>query len=463
MSEAAEPSPADEWGERLPRRLGLGSAIAVLVGSTIGSGIFRSPGEVARFADTLPLFALVWVLGAVVALAGALSLAEVATMHPRTGGIYVYLREAYGETVAFVFGWTELLVLRPAAYGAIAIISAEYLWVLLGREGSTLIAGTPITLAQATAAAFIVVLGLVNLRGIEAGAAVQNVSTVLKTGALLGLVVLGLVLVPGELAPASPTGDAPAVPSSVASAVGLALVSVLWAYDGWADVGFVSGEIKEPGHSLPRAFIGGTLIIAVLYLAVNAVYVKVVDLGEMPGRPLIAADVAGALLGPTGTKLVAGAVMISTFGTLNGSLMTGPRVFYAMAEDGLFFRSIAAVHPRFQTPARAILMSVGLGVLFVSMRSFAELADQFIVGIWPFYALAVASVIVLRRRHPEAPRSYRVPGYPWIPGLFLVATVFLLLNYAISEPLVFAADVGVMLLGVPVFLAWRRWSPPATD
>jgi amino acid transporter len=285
---------------------------------------------------------------------------------------------------------------------------------------------------------------------------IQNVSTVLKVFALLTLVALGFALQPGEL----PPPETPSVADHVAefgvvSAFGLAMVSVFWAYDGWSDVGFVSGEVKNPGRVLPIAFIAGTAIVVALYLLANAVYLAVVPLDAMPGRPLIAADVARALLGPVGVVLVSGAVMISTFGTLNGSMMTGPRVFFAMAEDGLFFRRLAAVHPVYGTPAASIVLSVVLGIAFVSVRTFGQLADQFVIGIWPFYALSVAAVLVLRARRPDAERPYRTLGYPIVPLVFLAAAVFILGNYLVREPLLTAIDVAVLCTGIPVYLWWR--------
>ncbi len=451
MSAADEPA-SDRWGERLPRKLGLGSAAAVLVGSTIGSGIFRTPAVVAERLDVVWLFLGAWALGGVVAVAGALSMAELAAMMPRSGGIYVYLRRAYGGLTAFLFGWTQLLVLRPAAYGAISVTCSEYLWRVLGVDGAVAVLG-PVSRAQLLAASLVILVGYVNYRGVERGAWVQNVSTVLKVGALLALVVLGL----GAAGASETAFVAPREPAvlTMVSAFGLAMVPVLWSYDGWSDVGYVSGEVKDPQRTLPRAFFFGAALVAVLYLAVTVAYLLVVPLSEMPGSKLIAADVAAAVIGPVGVVLVAGAVALSTFGTLNGSMMTGPRVFYAMAEDGLFFRRLARVHPRHGTPAGAIALSVVLGVIFVSVRSFGQLADQFVIGIWPFYALAVAAVFVLRRREPAAERSYRAWGYPWVPALFVVAAVLLLVNYMVREPLTVLANVGVLLTGVPVYFAWK--------
>jgi len=443
----------DPWGERLPRRLGLWSTVAVLVGSTIGSGIFRTPAVVAERAPELPIFALAWALGGLVALAGALTIAELAAAIPRSGGIYVYIREAFGRLPAFLLGWAELLILRPSAYGAVAITSAEYLWRLLGVDGGAQLGPTPLSRAQAAAAAMIVAVAAINARGVRLGAIVQNISTVVKIAALLGLVIVGIWATP-TMAPAAAAASGAA--KGTLAGFGLAMVGILWAYDGWCDAGFISGEVKDPQRALPRAFILGTAGVVAIYLAVNAVYVSVVPLAEMAGAPLIAATVAERLIGPIGQALIAAAVMVSTFGTLNGSMMTGPRVFFAMAEDGLFFRRIAAVHPRYGTPAAAIGLSAALGVIYVSSQGFAQLAEGFVIGIWPFYALAVAAVFVLRRRQPALPRPYRVFGYPWVPLIFLVASVYLLGSYALTEPGIFALNVGVIGAGAPVYWLWQR-------
>lgn len=441
----------DPWGERLPRKLGLASAVAVLVGSTIGSGIFRTPAVIAANIGDLGLVLAAWIAGGVVALAGALTVAELATLFPRSGGIYVYVREAFGRLPAFLFGWAELLILRPAAYGAISVTSAEYLLRVFGVDGGAAAVG-PLSRAQVVAVAMIAAVAAINRRGIEFGAIVQNISTALKVAALLGLVAIGVLLTPGA-APAH--AAAAAAPAGEATFV-LAMVAILWAYDGWCDVGFVSGEVRDPQRALPTVFIAGTAAVVALYLAANLVYLHVIPLASMAGAPLIAADVAAALIGPVGTTLVAAAVMISTFGTLNGSMMTGPRVFYAMAEDGLFFRRLAQVHPRHGTPSASIALSAALGIVFVSVRSFAELAEHFVIGIWPFYALSVAAVFVLRRTRPELARPYRAWGYPIVPLVFLAASVFLLGNYAWTQPLVFLVDCALVLSGIPVFFLWSR-------
>lgn len=455
-SSAVRPAGADAWGERLPRRLGLWSAVAVIMGTTIGSGIFRVPAVVAERLPVGTLFAAAWVVGGLLAMAGALAFAELSAMYPRSGGFYVYIREAFGPMAAFMFGWAELLVIRPASYGAISIVSAEYLWRLIGYDGALLIAGLPLSRAQVTASLLIVTTAAVNYRGVHLGALVQNVSTVLKISALLAIVVMGLTLVPAGAPAVSDVEPAGGSALALVSAFGLALVSILWAYDGFADLVFVAGEVREPERILPRALIIGTGGIIALYLITNWTYVSVIPLAQMPGSPLIAADVAVALLGTFGVVFISAAVALSTFGSLNGSTMTGPRIFFAMAEDGLFFRGIAAVHPRFGTPSRSIVLMAGLGTFYVWVRTFAQLADQFIVGIWPFYAAGVVALFVLRRRRPGADRPYRTWGYPWVPAAFLVGALFLLGNYLVAEPLIFAADMALIASGVPVYWIWLR-------
>ncbi len=443
----------DRWGERLARRLGLWSAVAVVVGSTIGSGIFRTPASIAQRIEDVPLFFLAWMVGGAVALAGALTYAELAAAFPRSGGIYVFLREAFGPLPAFLFGWAELWIIRPGAFGAIGITASAYTLRTLGLDPAAPMLGV-LRAEQLLGAAFILIVAAVNYFGIHRGAVLQNVSTVLKVGALAGLVLLGLVLggagdagVRGVLAQRAAVGLSPFL---------LAMVVILWAYDGWADLSFVGGEVRDPARNLPRALLIGTGTVVVLYLAANAVYLYLIPMAQMRGAELVAADVAARVFGPVGVVLVSATIAVSTFGTLNGSMMTAPRIFYAMAEDGLFPKAIARVDPVTRSPTGAVVLATVLGVVFISIRTFTELAEQFVIGIWPFYALAVAAVFQLRRRRRDLERPYRAWGYPAVPALFLVASLFLLGNYLVTSPRAFALDVGLILLGVPVFYWWRR-------
>jgi amino acid transporter len=424
----------------------------VLVGSTIGSGIFRTPAVIAGRVPDVGLFMLAWLLGGVVAVAGALCFAELAAMFPRTGGVYVYLRETYGRTVAFVFGWTELVILRPAAFGAIALTSAAYGWRVSAVDGDAVVAAG-LSRTQLTAMVMIAGLAWVHARRAAAGAWLQDVSTVLKVVALGALACAGLTLAPAVATMPAEVASG----GTTATGFALAMVAILWAYDGWGDVGFIAGEVRDPQRALPRAFVAGTALVVALYLLANLAYLSVVPIAAMPASPLVAADVAQALFGPAGAIGVAALVALSTFGTLNGAMMTGPRIFFAMAEDGLLPRAVGGIHPRHGTPAAAIALAAALGVAFVAARDFASLADQFVIGIWPFYALAVVAVIVWRARAPELPRAYRTWGYPrggvpWLPLLFVAAAVFLLGSYAVADPVTFGANLALMLAGVP--LGW---------
>src|SRR6267142_5573916 len=383
----------------LPRRLGLWSAVAVLVGSTIGSGIFRSPAGIAnRLPGPLPLLAI-WLTGGVFALCGALTLAEVAGVFPRTGGVYVYIRESWGRLPAFLFGWSELVIIRAAALGAISTTFSEYFLRLLGYDPGVQPYSTYV---HFIAAAAILLTATFNYVGLRWGSLVQNVTTLAKTGALLLLIILALVIgLPqsgGHFTPAVPPG------SFSVGRFGLALVSVLWVYDGWADVSFVGGEVKDPEKNLPRVLILGTLIIIGLYLLANVAYLAVLPVEQIRQSRLVAADVADKLMGAAGVAFVSVAVMISTFGTLNGSVMTGSRVLFAMAADGLLFKPIAIVDRRFHTPGVAIWLGAMLGVIFVLAGTFEQLADTFVTAIVPFYALAVGAVFILRRRADYHPR-----------------------------------------------------------
>lgn len=444
---------ADPWGERLSRRLGLWSAVAVLVGSTIGSGIFRTPATVAQRIDDVPLFLLAWVIGGVLAVCGALTYSELAAMFPRSGGIYVFIREAFGPLPAFLFGWAELLIIRPGAYGAIGITASAYTLRTMGIDPAVATFGLPVRGDQALGAVFIVIVAAVNYHGIRKGAILQNLSTAFKVAALAALVVLGFALGQGQ-------GVGPTLAQRADVSISpflLAMVSILWAYDGWADLAFVGGEVKDPQRTLPRALFLGTGIVVVLYLSANLVYLYLIPIQQMKQAELVAADVASLVMGSAGIIAVSAAVAVSTFGTLNGSMMTAPRIFFAMADDGLFPRAIARVDPKTGAPTAAILLAAVLGVIFVLVRTFTELADQFVIGIWPFYALAVAAVYVLRRTRPDTPRPYRTWGYPVVPLLFLLASLFLLGNYLVSQPGAFALDIGVILTGVPVYYGWKRW------
>ncbi|MGH7579607.1 MAG: APC family permease [Gemmatimonadales bacterium] len=438
--DSAPPAPGTRT---LARQLGVWSAIGIVVGSMIGSGIFRVPSAVAGQVGTPGGMMLVWVAGALVALCGALTLAEVAALYPRAGGIYVYLNEAYGSLTAFLVGWL-LLVISPVSIAAVALVFAEYLGRLFPvlEDHTRLVAATAVVLVAGW-----------NYRSVRVGAAVQNLSSASKVFAILGLTAAaflsghrteGAWVHAGEAAAGSWGG------------FGLGLVTVLWAYNGWQDATYVGGEVRDPGRNLPRALTFGTLIVAGVYLAVNAAYLAVLPMDAIARSPLVAAEVAVRLFGGIGNALIAGLVCVSTFGTMNGGMLCYPRIFYAMAEDRLFFRGIAEVHPRYGTPHAAIALTAALAIGFLLVRTFEQLIEIFILGSLPFWALGAGAVIVLRRRRPEVERQYRTPGYPLVPALFIVATIGLLLNSLVQRPGPTVASFAAILAGVPIYYLWRR-------
>ena len=446
---AVEGTAVKETG-MLPRRIGLWTGVAILVGSTIGSGIFRSPAGIAnKLPGPLPLL-MVWVTGGLFALCGALTLAEAAGAFPQTGGVYVYIREAWGRLPAFLFGWSELVMIRAAALGAISTTFAEYFVRVTGHDPG--LAPYSSYVHYIAAVAIIVTAGF-NYVGVRTAGAVQNITTLAKVGGLLVIIALGFAIgLPqsggGHYTPISPPGSFSLAP------FGLALVSVLWVYDGWADVSFVAGEVENPRRNLPRILVLGTCGIIVIYLLANLAYLAVLPVEEIRHSKLVAADVAQRLVGPAGVAFVGVVVMISTFGGLNGSMFTGPRVLFAMADDGMLFRRLARVHPRFKTPSVAIAFVAVLAAIFVLLGTFEQLADAFVTAIVPFYALAVASVFAFRRRSNYDP-PFRVPLYPLVPALFIGSTIMLLGN-AIVDPGSRWATLGVLggiVAGIPVYFA----------
>lgn len=429
------------------RRIGLWTAVAILVGSTIGSGIFRSPAGIAdKVPGPLPLM-LIWVVGGAFVLCGALTLAEVSSAHPRTGGVFIFIREAWGRVPAFLFGWAELVMIRAAALGAISTTFAEYFMRVTGNDPQV----APYSTYTHWVAAFaIFVAGSINYVGVRRAGALVNAATAAKVLGLLvviaGALLIGLPRTGGFYAPAVPEG------SFTFAAFGLALVSVLWVYDGWADVSFVAGEVENPRRNLPRVLIIGTVSIIVIYLLANLAYLAVLPVSEIRTSPLVAADVAERVMGTPGVTFVSIVVMISTFGTLSAVMITGPRIIFATAAEGMLFKPLAKVHPRYGTPYVSIATVTTIGVVFVLMGSFEQLADAFVTAIVPFYAMAVASIYVLRKRADYSP-SFRVPLYPVVPALFVLSTTYLLLNAIIDESSRWATlgVIGAILAGIPVY------------
>jgi amino acid transporter len=436
----------------LARVIGLWGGLAIIVGITIGGGIFRKPHTLARDVGDPAAILGLWVAFGLVSLCGALALAELASMLPDTGGVYVYLRRAYGDAAAFVFGWLFLLVSTPAAIGALATFFAELLHGLLGVDpGSAAPWSIPVTAGVTIAA-----LSIVNLLGARLGSAVQSVFAFLKVGALLALIVVSFTAPGGTLAHLAPAGPA-------ARNLGRGAASVIWAYDGWVAVSMVAGEVVAAERMMRRVIVGGMLLIVALYVGANVGYfyalpveAMAAETGGVPQR--IMAD----RLGPLGAALIGAAILCSVFGALNGNVLAKPRVAYAMARDGLTFGFLGRAHPRWGTPHFAILIQAGMAiVLVVLLRDFDALTTYFVVVEWSALLFAVAAVFVLRRRSPDLPRPFRTPGYPWVPLLFLAGTLAGLVaivwgevdlpqpNYAPLWGLALAAA------GFPVYRLWR--------
>jgi amino acid transporter len=358
--------------------------------------------------------------------------------------VFVYLREAYGPAIAFLFGWT-LLILVPAATGGVALVFAEYLGRLipLGPTG---------TRAAATAAVILVTVS--GYRSVRGASAILGVATWGKVAAIAGLVAVSFLLGDGHAG--SFGSGAPAMRGMHWSGLALGLVSALWAYNGFQEMVSVAGEVRDPHRIVPLALLAGTITVVIVYLAANAAYLYVLPFAVLQASPLVASDTAVRVLGAAGERAVAAMVMVSTFGTVTGLTLSNPRVFYAMARERLLFEPLGRVHPRFATPHVAVATFGALTCLFVWTGTFEQLASAYILGVWPFLSLAAAGVLVLRRTRPDLPRPYRTPGYPIVPLVFILGTVWVVGSALVADPWKVLQGLGLTALGVPVYLFWRR-------
>ncbi len=430
------------------RRLGLFSATMAVVGGIIGGGIFRTPAAVAARVESPGMVLAVWATGALVALVGAFCYGELGRRRPSAGGGYVYLREAWGPLPAFLYGWALLLVIATGAIAAVAVTFADYMVALTGLP-------TGWTLPLAVAA--IVLLAAINCAGVRPGAVTVNLFTVLKLAALAGLIGAGFAL-------AAPAGSRPVpIPAGGAGqglrAFGAALVPVLFTYGGWQQTNFVAEEIVAPERTLPRALVLGVTIVAAVYLLANLAYLRVLGAAGLAASTAPAADTMRDLLGPLGATFIAAGIAASTFGFLDLVILVTPRVLQAMAADGVFFPRLAALHPRYRTPLAAIVAESAWAIVLTLTGTFAQLVDYVSFGDWIFFGLTVAGLSRIRaadrRRHGDADPS-SVPGYPWTPALFVAAAAFVVVSAVLESPLNSAIGTGLLLLGVPVYLWWRR-------
>jgi len=431
----------------LARTLDQKDLVLVVIGTVIGSGIWLVPGAVLKNSGGDPGLALtVWLVGGIFSLLGALTFAELGAMYPDSGGSYSYVREAFGPLPAFLLGWTLFLAINTGSMATLAVAFATYAgeFAPLGTLARRLVAAT-----------MIAVVAAVNIRGTRQAASVQNWSTGVKVGVILALAVSGLLLGTHGDTTASRAFTVP-ISGSVLSGAGVGLLGVLWAYEGWVNVTNSAGEARDPQRTFARGIVIGTAALVAIYLVANLGYLAALGPDRVAGTQRVAADAVRVLYGPFAAKLIGAAVLVSVFSATNGLALTSPRTYFAMARDGVFFSKLAEVHPRFGTPALAILASAVWAVFLTLTGTFEQLFTYVVFASWLFAGLAAAGVFVLRRRHPGAPRPFRVPGYPLTPALFVAAASVVVANTFVARPVQALAGMGIVLLGTPVYFSWKR-------
>jgi len=416
------------------------------VGTIIASAIFFVPSDIAKAIPGAGPAVLVWVIGGAVSLLGALCVAELGAAMPQAGGMFVYLREAYGPLWAYLYGWGAGIVINPASIAAISVVCATYLGYFVPMSPGAI----PWVAAGTT-----VVLTALNCLGVKPGTLTQNVLTFLKIGLVLLLIVAGLLLPGGSTRnfhPLWPAGS----PLALLPAFGVAMVSVLWAYDGWIEITYVGSEVKDPGRTMPRAIVLSTLIGVALYTAVTIAYQYVLPAAKIAGSPLVASDAAQVTLGGAGAGLVAAAIVVSTLGANNGIILTAARIPYAMAQDGQLLRFLGAVHRRFATPVASLLTQGAITVALTLSGKYQALYTYVVFVGWIFYALSCAAVMRLRAKRPDLERPYRAWGYPFTPIVFIAFALWLVVNTIAQSPRDAAIGAGLVLIGLPFFYYFRR-------
>jgi APA family basic amino acid/polyamine antiporter len=439
------------------RALGPFDATMVVVGGIIGSGIFINPYIVAQRLSSGGLVLAAWVVGGAIALAGAFAFAELGALFPKAGGEYVYLREAYHPGIAFLFGWASLLMIQGGGLAAVAIAFSQYTLRLVG--------GKPVSAAPLAVAA-IAVVAAVNYAGVKPGSRLLNVLVVAKIAALAVLIGGGLFLAhrPGAATAGAPTVSFPG--GSGVIAFGAALIPILFTYGGWQSANIIAEEMREPRRTLPLALVAGTAIVILIYLLANVVYLSALTREGLAATTTPAADAVRRIFGPGADRLISAAITISAFGFLDLTLLAQTRIYYAMGADRLFFEGLGRLHPRFQTPALAILLQAGWGIVLVLTGTYADLVDSVVFGDWIFFTLTVAAVFLFRRRFPiesRSPGSFRSPGYPWFPAFFVVTGVAAVASAVASNPRRSLIGTGLLATGIPVYLLYatrRRGLPP---
>ena len=426
---------------RLRKELNVFDAIAVVVGTVIGSGIFLLPSFVAAQLHSLAAVLLVWLFGGLLSLFGALSLAELGSIYPGTGGLCTYLRRVYGPLPAFLYAWALLLMIHTGSIAALTVAFSIYVGQVL-----------PLSMVAQKGLSVVLILGLtlVSCLGIRGGKLVQNLIAVAKVSGLAGIILLlgakGSRSISLFEAPVSVPG-----PSFSIAGFGIALVAVLWAYEGWHVLSFIAGEMKKPKVDLPRSLLYGSAIIMVIYLAANLGYYHVLPASEIRGSNAVAALAVGKLLGPIGANAISILILVSILGSLNGLILSGPRVSFAMAREGIFPSVFGRLSDRYRTPMVALAVQGVWAAMLAASGSYQQLFTNVIFTAWIFYGLAVAGVLVLRRSQPQVTRSFSVPGYPWLSLLFCLAAAGVILSTLIARPAGAAIGIGLVATGIPVY------------
>ncbi|MBN2200065.1 MAG: amino acid permease [Candidatus Aminicenantes bacterium] len=463
MAEEIRPSASETRSSSLPRVLGLWDIIAIIVGGVIGSGIFIVPKDIAAAVGSPLLMMAVWVVGGLLSFFGALTFAEMGAAYPQAGGMYVFLREAYGKLPSFLFGWTLFLVIDTGALATLAVaFSSKYLPFFIPSLGdpagglTATVFGLKllVTPSQAVAVALILFLAAVNILGTRWGANLQNLLTVVKFVALAGICVVVFLFAEGStrnfLSP-------PSKPLSLdlISAFGLGLVAVMWAYKGWEQATFSAGETKHPERNIPLGLFAGTLVVIGIYIAANLAYLYVFPAPEIAASDRIASLVMNKAVGGLGAAIIAAIILFSITGAANQNLLCSPRVYYAMAKDGIFIPALSRVHGRFKTPHLSILsMSAWSVVLILFFGTFERLFTYVVFGQWLFFGLTAAAVFILRAKKPGLPRPYRTFGYPLIPAVFILSALFISLNSLVRRPQDALLGLGIIFLGLPVYFVF---------
>ncbi len=455
--------PSETHELTLRRALGPWSAVAIIMGTVIGSGIFLVPTDMVKAVGSPGMVFAVWVFGGVLSLFGALTYAELSAALPHAGGEYAYLTAAYGPFWGFLYAWTQTWVAKSASIAALATAFYTYLADFLpGLQAPLYVVPLPIgpgggpleiRYGQLLAICLILLLSAVNYRGVQVGGHVQVGVTALKVLLIGGVIAVGLLSRQANIANLH-SSTAP-LPGGIAGFF-VALVAALWAYDGWNNAGMLGSEVENPQRTFPLALIAGVTAIIGVYLLTNLAYFSVLNAGEVAGSDRVAADMMRRIAGSHGAAAVSVAAMISIFAALNGSILSGSRVPYAMARDGYFFRHIARIDPAFRTPSNSILLLGVWSSLFVLSGHYSDLYNAVIFPSWILYGMTAAAVIVLRHKRPDLPRPYRTWGYPWVPLAFVGVTILLLYQTLISSPRASGIGLVVIVLGVPFFFYWKR-------